>query len=59
MLGTIVFLDMGLHCLFGVTLRMNHMAHRSVSMVCRCFVVPGLVVLGSFLMMKRRMLQVL
>jgi hypothetical protein len=58
MLGTIVFLDMGLHCLFSVTLRMNHMAHRSVSMVCRCFMASSFVVLGSFLMMKRRMLQV-
>src|SRR5215470_1168467 len=34
------------------------MAHRDVSMVCRGFVVSSLVMLGGFLMMKRRMLQV-
>jgi hypothetical protein len=58
MLGTTVFLDMGLHCLFGMTLRMNHMSHRGVRMVCRCFVAPSLVMLGGFLMMMRRMRKV-
>src|SRR5215467_5065570 len=58
MLGTIVFLDMGLHCLFGVAPRMNHMSHRGVSMMCRGFMASRLVMLRGFLMMKRRMLQV-
>jgi hypothetical protein len=58
MLGATVFLDMRLHCLFGVTLRMNHMAHRSVSMMCRCFMASGLVMLGGFLVMMRRMREV-
>jgi hypothetical protein len=56
---TIMLLDMGLRCLFGVASSVNYMAHRDVSMMCRCLVTPGLVVLGSFLMMIRRMLQVL
>jgi len=34
------------------------MAHRYVSMMCRGFVASSLVMLGGFLMMKRRMLQV-
>jgi len=55
---TIVLLDMGLHCLFGVTSSVNYMAHCDVSMMCRRFVAPNLVVLSGFLMMKRRMLQV-
>jgi hypothetical protein len=59
MLGAIMFLNMGLHCLFGVAPRMNHMSHRGVSMVCRCFMASGFVMLGGFLVMKRRMLQVL
>jgi hypothetical protein len=50
--------DMGLHCLFGVASSLDYMAHRDVSMVCRGFVVSSLVMLGGFLMMKRRMLQV-
>jgi hypothetical protein len=58
MLGAIVLRDMGLHCVFGVASRMNHMSHRGVSMVCRGFVMSSLVMFGGFLMMKRRMLQV-
>jgi hypothetical protein len=54
----IVLRDMGLHCLFGVTSGVKDMAHRDVSMVCRGFVASSLVMLGGFLMMKRRMLQV-
>ena len=54
----IVLRDMGLHRLFGVAPSVDYMAHRDVSMVCRGFVVSSLVMLGGFLMMKRRMLQV-
>ena len=59
MLGTltIVLLDMGLHCLFGVASRVNYVAHCDVSMMCRCFVAPNLMELGGFLVMKRCMLQ--
>ena len=55
---TIVLLDMGLHCFFGVASSVNYMAHCGVSMMCRRFVAPNLVVLSCLLMMKRRMLQV-
>jgi hypothetical protein len=58
MLGATVFLDMGLHCLFSVASRMNHMSHRGVRMVCRCFVASSLVMLGGFLVMVRRMREV-
>ena len=58
MLGTIVFLDMGLHSLFSVASRMNHMSHRGVSMVCRCFMASSLVMLGGFVVMMRRMREV-
>jgi hypothetical protein len=54
----IVLRDMGLHCLFGVVSSLEYMAHSDVSMVCRGFMASGLVMLGGFLMMKRRMLQV-
>jgi hypothetical protein len=61
LLGTvaIVLLDMGLHCLFGVASSVNYMARRDVSMMCRGFVASSLVMLGSFFVMKRRMLEVL
>jgi hypothetical protein len=38
-----------------MALRMNHMSHRSVSMMCRCFMASSLVMLGGFLVMMRRM----
>jgi hypothetical protein len=56
--GTTVFVDMGLHCLFGVASGVNYVARRDVSVVCRCFVAPSLVMLGSFLMMMRSMREV-
>jgi hypothetical protein len=61
LLGTvaIVLLDMGLHCLLGVVSSVNYMARRDVSMMCRGFVASSLVMLGGFLVMRRRMLQVL
>jgi hypothetical protein len=52
----IVLLDMGLDCLFGVASSVNDMAHRDVSMMCRSFVASSLVMLGGFLVMRRRML---
>jgi hypothetical protein len=60
MLGTrmTVFLDVSLHCVFGVASRMNHMPHRGVSMVCRCLVVPSLMMLGGFRVMMRRVREV-
>ena len=60
LLGTVttVLLDMGLHCLFGVASGVNYMAHRDVSVMCRGFVAPCLVILGGLLVMKRRMFQV-
>jgi hypothetical protein len=56
---TIVLLDVGLHCLSGVVSSVNYMAHRDVGMMCRGFVAPSFVVLRGFLVMRRRMLQVL
>ena len=54
----VVFRDMGLHCFFGVASSVNYMARRDMRMMCRGFVVSSLVMLGCFLVMKRRMLQV-
>jgi uncharacterized membrane protein len=48
-----------LHGLFGVASGMTYVAHRHVSMVCRCFVASSLVMLGSFLVMMRPMQKVL
>jgi hypothetical protein len=39
---------MGLHCLFRVPSAMYHMAPRGVSMVCRLFVMSGVVMLSGF-----------
>jgi hypothetical protein len=61
LLGTVagvVLRDMSLHCFFGVTSSVKCMAHRDVSMMCRGFVAPSLVMLGSFFVMMCRMLQV-
>jgi hypothetical protein len=59
-LGTvaIMLLNVRLHCVFGVTSSMNYMAHREVGMVCRCFVVSGLVMLGGFVVMTCRVRKV-
>jgi hypothetical protein len=57
--GTAVLLDVGLHRLSGVVSSVNNVARRDVSMMCRGFVAPGLVMLGGFFVMRRRMLQVL
>ena len=55
---TTVFLDMGLHCLFGVASSMNCMAAGRVSMVRRCFMVSNLVMLSGFPVMTGRMRKV-
>ena len=57
-MATVLF-DVGLYCLLGMASGVNYMTRRDVSMMCRGFVAPGLVMLGGFLVMRRRMLQVL
>jgi hypothetical protein len=52
---TIVLLDMGFHCLFGVAPGMNYVASRHVSVVCRGFVASSLMMFGSFFMVVSRM----
>jgi hypothetical protein len=54
-----MLLCMGFDCLFGVAPRMDHMSHRGVGMVRRCFMASSLVMLGSFLVMMRRVREVL
>jgi hypothetical protein len=54
----IMLLNVGLHCVLGVTSGMNDMTHREVGMVCRCFMVSGLVMLGGFFVMTCRMRKV-
>ena len=44
---TIVLLNMGLHCLFGMASGVNYMAHRDVSVMSRGFVAPCLVCLAA------------
>ena len=43
-----VLLRVSLHCLFSMPSGMNHVAPCSVSMVCRLFVISGVVMLGGF-----------
>lgn len=50
---------MGLHCVVGVTSRVNDMAPRRVGMVCRLFMVSRLMVLGSFRVVMRGMFKML
>ena len=53
-----VLLTVGLRCIFSVASSMNHVAPRGVSMVCRLFVVSGIVVLGGLLVVVGGMLEV-
>ena len=39
-----MLLGMSLHCFFGMPPRMKHVAPRGVSVVCRLFVIAGLVI---------------
>ena len=48
---------MSLHCLFSMPSAMNYVAPRGVSVVCRLFVMAGVVVLGSLLVMASGMLK--
>ena len=43
-----VLFGMSLHCLFSVPSGMNDVAPRGVSVVCRLFVMSGVVMLGRF-----------
>jgi hypothetical protein len=54
-----VLLDVGLYCFLAVASGVNYMTRRDMSVVRRCFVMSSLVMLCSFLMMARRMFQVL
>jgi hypothetical protein len=53
-----MLLNMGLHCLFSMASSLNRMTVRSVSVVCRSFVVSSLVMLGGLHMVMRRMREV-
>ena len=54
-----VLLNMGLHCLFSIASGMNRVTMRGVSVVCRCFVVSSLMMLGSLPVVMRRMREML
>ena len=43
-----MLLRVSLHCLFSMPSGMNHVAPCGVSMVCRLFVMSGVVMLGGF-----------
>jgi len=50
---------MSLHGLFSMPSAMNYVASRGVSVVCRLFVMSGIVVLGGLLVVTRGMLKML
>jgi hypothetical protein len=49
---------MGLHGLFSMPSAMNYVTSRGVSVVCRLFVMSGIVVFGSLLVVMGGMLEV-
>ena len=49
---------MSLHSLFSMPSAMNYVAPRGVSVVCRLFVMSGIVVLGGLLVVMGGMLEV-
>ena len=49
---------MSLHGLFSMPSAMNYVTPRGVSVVCRLFVVSGIVVFGGLLVMTGGMLEV-
>jgi len=53
-----VLLSMSLHGLFSMPSAMNYVAPRGVSVVCRLFVMSGIVVLGGLLVVTGSMLEV-
>jgi hypothetical protein len=46
------------HRLFGMLCSMNYVAPRGVSMMCRLFVIPGVMMFGGFPMVAGGMRQV-
>jgi hypothetical protein len=52
-----VLLGMSLHCLFSMPSGMNYVTPRSMSVVCRLFVMSSIVVLGGFLVVAGGMLK--
>jgi hypothetical protein len=52
-----VLLGMSLHCLFSMPSAMNYVASRSVSVVCRLFMMSSIVVLGGLLVVTGGMLK--
>jgi hypothetical protein len=54
-----MLLHMGPHCLFGVASGINEVPGRDMSMVRRCFVASSFVMLGGFLVVTRRMREML
>jgi hypothetical protein len=53
-----VLFGMGLHGLFSMPSAMNYVTSRGVSVVCRLFVMSGIVVFGGLLMVMGGMLEV-
>ena len=49
---------MSLHALFSMPSAMNYVAPRGVSVMCRLFVMSGIVVFGGFLVVTGGMLEV-
>ena len=52
-----MLLGMSLHCLFGMPSGMNYVTPRSMSVVCRLFVMSSIMVLGGFLVVVGGMLK--
>ena len=50
---------MRLYCVFGMASRMNHVASCGVSVVCRLFMITGLVMLGGLRVVMCSMRKVL
>jgi hypothetical protein len=48
---------MSLHGLFSMPSAMNYVAPRGVSVMCRLFVMSGIVVFGGFLVVAGRMFK--
>ena len=53
-----VLFGMSLHGLFSMSSAMNYVARRGVSVVCRLFVMSGIVVFGGLLVVMGGMLEV-
>ena len=53
-----VLFGMSLHGLFSMPSAMNYVAPRGVSVMCRLFVMAGIVVFGGFLVVTGGMLEV-